>query len=656
MINTVSKLLLVVALLGWTPNVVAGTPDWLRAIAREHLPKYSDDTDAVTLLSEQVTSVNDDGEIKTVHRRAYKILRPQGRERGLVTVYFDNETRLTNLKGWSITAQGTEYEVKEKDAVETSIFSGALYQDTRHKLLKIPAAEPGNVIGYEYEQRGRPSILQDTWWFQDQIPVRRARFTLRLSKGWEFETFWLNRSAREAHSAGENQWAWELEDIPAIEDELSMPPWRAVAGRLAVSYYPGRAELSGRQLASWSAVGGWYARLAEGRRQTSPEIRQKVAELTSAASTTLDKIRTLAAFVQRDIRYVAIEIGIGGYQPHPAAEVFSNRYGDCKDKATLLSVMLREIGVDSYYVLINSRRRVVAEKFPSALNFNHAIVAMRLPKDDGSTTNLHCVGNHKLLGSLLFFDPTDPLTPLGYLPSSLQANYGLLVKDDGGELVALPLLSPSTNRLMRTAKLELTATGTLSGRVQEIRWGSSAASSRAQLIATPDLDRRKVQEKFLGEFLSRFTLGGFQVDNLENLDKHLVLNYGFVAENYAKPAGNLLLVRPRVLGQKSTDLLEQKERKYPIEFPTTSLETDTFEIALPSGYTVDELPAPVEANCDFASYKSQVEVTGNLLRYSRNYTVKDVWVPTERLAELKKFYRQIADDERSSVVLKRSAP
>ena len=70
--------------------------------------------------------------------------------------------------------------------------------------------------------------------------------------------------------------------------------------------------------------------------------------MTASETTTLEKMQTLAAFVQRDVRYVGIELGIGGYQPHPAAEVFAHRYGDCKDKATLLRSMLREIGVDSY--------------------------------------------------------------------------------------------------------------------------------------------------------------------------------------------------------------------------------------------------------------------------------------------------------------------
>src|SRR5215471_7108713 len=326
------------------PIARASTPDWLRALAGQPLPHYRDNTSAVIMLDEQVTSVDHDGEIKTVHRRAYKILRPEGRDYGRLVVYFDHETRLTYLKAWSISAQGTEYEVKEKDAVETSPFEEALYLDTRLKLLKIPAAEPGSIIGYEYEQRRRPFVLQDMWRFQDELPVRRSRFVLRLPDQWQYRAHFLNHAAVEPQRLGEHQWTWELQDVPAIEEEPSMPSWRGIAGRLAVTYFPAHSLSRGNTYRSWQDVGQWYGQLAASSREETAQLNQKVTELTAGQSTQMDKVRRLAAFVQREVRYVAIEVGIGGYQPHPAGSVLSNRYGDCKDKATLLATMLRKIG------------------------------------------------------------------------------------------------------------------------------------------------------------------------------------------------------------------------------------------------------------------------------------------------------------------------
>src|SRR2546429_9895187 len=109
-------------------------------------------------------------------------------------------------------------------------------------------------------------------------------------------------------------------------------------------------------------------------------MQQKVASLVAAATTAVDKMVALAKFVQQDIRYVAIELGIGGIQPHAAGEVFQHHYGDCKDKATLMGAMLKEIGVDSYYVIINSERGSVTPETPAHKDgFDHAIIAVKLP-------------------------------------------------------------------------------------------------------------------------------------------------------------------------------------------------------------------------------------------------------------------------------------
>lgn len=138
------------------PLASAAPPDWLQAIAREQLPKYTDDVPAVMLRNEQIATVKGNSEVTTVYRRAYNILRPEGRHYGTVRIYFDSETRVASLKGWSISAAGASYEIGEKEAIDTVLFTDNLYEDTRQKVLRIPAAEPGAMFGYEYEPGGHP--------------------------------------------------------------------------------------------------------------------------------------------------------------------------------------------------------------------------------------------------------------------------------------------------------------------------------------------------------------------------------------------------------------------------------------------------------------------------------------------------------------------
>lgn len=631
-------------------------PEWLRAAAQEKLPAYPADTVAVQLLDDEQTTVKDNGDIETRYRYAFRLLRPEASNRyGTVVVSFDNETKISSLKGWTITPQGTQLEVKEKDAAEVSVADFADFSDVRAKVVKLPEANPGAVIGYEYVQKHRPFVFEDDWEFQRRIPTLRSSFALQIPAGWEFTSSWANYPEQKEEETQATVHHWEVHDIPGIDVESDMPPWRSVAARMDIKYFPRDPALRAKTSGTWNDLGAWYANLTSASRTPTPELQQKVAALTANLTDPVARMRALASYVQRQVRYVAIEIGIGGFLPHPAGQVLANSYGDCKDKATLLGSMLKLMGIDSYYVLIDTERGEVNPQFPS-LSFNHVILAIRLPESADAST-LYATVNDPKLGRLLFFDPTNEYIPFGYLPGYLQNNFGLLVTENGGELVDLPLVSPNVNRLLRTAKFDLSPTGTLTGQVEELRWGGPAASSREQFLEVPPAKRVTIVEDFLGSFLSGFVLGGASVGNLDRFDESFLLNYKFVAQDYAQAAGNLLIVRPRVLGSKGVFIFTEngKPRKYPIQFDEPTLQSDIFDITLPAGYVVDELPKPVQAQCDYASYKTSVQVDGDVLHYTRSYEVKDVYVPADKLSEVRSFFQKVADDERSSAVLRRAS-
>ena len=640
------------------PAAKAGdAPQWMHALVNAPLPPHDEKADAVVLYAENILNVQGNGKIKSIERRAYKILRPGGREHGTLYTFFDSETKITAIHGWCIPAQGKDYEVKDKDTVETatSFLNGELASDTRVKILRIPAPDPGNIIGYEIEQEDRPYILQREWSFQETDPVRETRYTLQLPPGWEYKAIFLNYPEVKSTASGNNQWQWVLNNVDSIRVEDDMPPWQAVAGQMIVSFFPPGSGQS-RGFDNWNDMALWETGLVRGRREATPDIKAKTASLTAGTPAVTAKMNALARFVQDDIRYVAIELGIGGWQPHAASDVFAHKFGDCKDKATLMSTMLKEIGVDSYYIIVNTKRGTVNAGTPAVNWFNHVILAVKLP-DAANESTLTAILPHKTLGRLLIFDPTDELTPFGHLRGPLQANYGLLVTESGGELVQLPTQATSMNGTRRMATMTLASTGTLSGEVVETRLGDQASSQRYALrSAATDKDKIKPIETLLGHSLATYHITKASVSNLMQSDQPFGYNYSVIAESYAKPAGSLLLVRPRILGNKSSDLLETKEpRKFPVEFTGPSLDSDTFEITLPPGYEVDDLPPPVDADFGFAAYHSKTEVNGNKLRYIRTFEVKDVTVPLAQVDNLKKLYRMIAGDERNTAVIKPAA-
>jgi hypothetical protein len=628
----------------------AGTPDWLRSLAQQPPKKYADDVNAVVLVDDQEVTVRDAGDIVTHERIAFRILRPEGKEYAELGLHFDNETKIGFLHGWSITAKGQEYEAKEKDAVERSLTSDEIFSDVKYKILALPGADVGTVIGFEFEQKDRPFLFQDFWQFQRRIPVEHSKYTLHLPAGWEYRANWINH-AEQSPVEQNGAYVWEVRDVSHIQHELRRPPDRALAGTMIVTFFS--EKIKSQTFRTWNDLGLWYSQLTAGTRQPSPALQQAVQQLAPASLPLFDRIRALARFAQRDVRYAAIEVGIGGLKPHPAADVFAHRYGDCKDKATVLSTMLAQIGVKSFYMPIHDERGIYTDKTPPNRGFDHVILAIQLT--DGTYAKpLPAMYEHIKLGHLLIFDPTNEVVPLGQLPAYEQDSFALLVTDDGGELIHLPLSKPELNRITRTAKLALLPDGSVKGEVEEVQTGSMAAASRMSFADQTAADRRKTLERFLGKMVGNFQLDRVDADNLDDIDKDLIIRYKFTAEHYAKNAGPLLLVRPRVLGEKIGALDSTKPRHYPYEFDVPTLQTDTFQFDLPDGYKVDELPEAAKADFTFAEYSSRIENDGATLKYTREYRVKATSVPAERIGDLSKFFREINQDERNMAVLKKA--
>ena len=641
------------------PRAMASSeaPPWMHALVGATLPAYDEKTNAVLLYSDTNVTVLSTDKIRTHVREAYKILRPEGRNRGTVEVGFYTGRKIKSLHGWCIPAQGKDYEVKDKDALEASSGPGfELYSDVKVRVLKIPAPDPGNIIGYEYEVEEQPFWLQDVWEFQEIDPVRESHYSLQLPPGWVFKASWLFHPEVKPDETSGNALQWAVTDVKGIRREPDMPPWRGIAGQMIVSFFPSGGTSQKNEFTSWDGMGQWYGRLLSGRMEASDPIKLEVAALVAGKSSHLQKMEAIAQFMQHDIRYVEIQLGIGGWQPHAATDVFSHKYGDCKDKANLMRTMLREIGVDSYHLVINVERGSVGRDTPAHHAFNHAILAIKLP-DEAKDQSLVAVMQHPKLGRILFFDPTDEVTPFGQLKGNLQANYGLLVTPDGGELVELPQEPTAMNGIQRTGKLTLEANGTLKGDVQEVRIGDRAWQERWGLrMVTNNADRIKPIESLLAGSLSSFQITKASVVNFEQTDQPFGFNYSFQSNNYAKNAGNLLLVRPRVLGAKGRGVLETKEpRRFPFEFEGPVRDTDSFDITLPPGYEVDELPPPTDVEYSFGSYHSKTEVQGHILHYARTMEIKELSVPVSQMDELKKFYRIIATDERNTAVLKPAA-
>jgi len=315
--------------------------------------------------------------------------------------------------------------------------------------------------------------------------------------------------------------------------------------------------------------------------------------------------------------------------------------------------MLSQIGVKSYYLLVNTQRGIVDEKSPPMAFFDHMIIAISLPEASYSKS-MPAIYQHPKLGRLLIFDPTNEYVPFGQIPPYEQANYGLLVGDRGGELIQLPLSQPEANGVLRNAKLKLLPDGTLQGEIEERYTGFNAMIGRAFLQHETENDRKKIIERLVANSLGNFQLDKYELLNANDIDQDLIIKFNFSAAHYAKNAGSMLLVRPRVLGELAGRWDANKPRHYAYDFRAPFLDRDSIEISLPEGFKVDELPDPAKATFPFAEYVSKTESAEGVLKYTREYKQTATEVSMDQMDQLKKLFGQINLDEKNMAVLKKA--
>lgn len=626
-------------------------PDWVMQAATPSAPYPAAwrDAKAIFLLEDTLVTVQPDGHATERYRAVVKILRPQGREYATPVAGFSKDEKLYSFHVWSIGPDGHHYAMKDSEYGERGVAAeGMLYVDERIKTALPPGADPGGIVAWETETQIPSYLSEDTWGFQNPVPTVHSMYELDLPAGWHQIAVWSHHARLEPTEVSANHFQWEQNNIDGIDlDDIPLAPaWEALAGRMTVHFAQNPLPQGD---ALWAQIGNWYTNLAAPRTEGGADVASTARSMAGQGDF-MDRLTKIADFMQQQIRYVGIEIGIGNLQPHPAEDVFRYRYGDCKDKATLMIAMLDAVGIRATWVSVDTHRGMIDPGAPSLMG-NHAITAIEIPKGYDNP-RLQAVVTAKTGKRYLIFDPTNEYVSIGQLPAYLQGGYGLLSEGQDSQVIQLPVLTPDEDKTERLAKFELAPDGTLKGDVTVLRSGASAWSLRGQLAADTDKDQRQMLERQLQTDFSEFTLGTEKAENVRTLDKPLEMEYQVTAPLYAKTAGNLLLVRPRVLGSDARGL-DDKPRNVPISFSALGTWQDDFAVKIPAGYAVDDVPDPVTVDMGFASYHSEVKAESGTLHYERTYVLKKLQLDPGDYGKLRKLEAVIATDENSDAVLKK---
>ena len=606
--------LTVVGVLGMAvPTHAADLPGWLAEASKQSSPALEAGADAVVLHDEESVTVQSDGRILTKRRYAVRVLNKDGAAAAAMReVYETSGSEIRTLRGW-LFVDGRVLELGKPETADLALVDNDVYNEARIRVLAAKQAPTaGMVFGGESEKLERSVFSQVEWWLQDRWPVYRVRRSLTLPRGWDAKSVTLNHAAIQPTVDGSTR-TWGANDLKAPPEEPAGPPSSSLVPRVAVTYFG--AQSGDAAFDNWTAVSRWLSGLQDPQAKATPALSDRARQLTASATTQLAKIRAVAAHAQA-VQYISIQTGIGrggGYKPHAAADVLQKNYGDCKDKANLMRALLATLDIPSYLVGIYAGDATyVKEEWPSPQQFNHAIIAIPVPRE----TKLPAVA-HGESGSVLFFDPTDEHTPLGELPLTLQGSLGLIVSPTEGRLTRMPVTAPESHARVRTIQASIAADGAFAATIRTSSTGDPASQERAFFKgATKDQYVRLLETEVRSQVPgARLTLGTVGDDRDTN---RFELTLTLESRAFAQGLQNgLVLVGAPSLG-RLLPVLPGGARTSPVVLEPVE-QSDRFELTIPPGLVVDELPSPNAMDTPFGRF--DVKWTAEGTRITRTLTL-----------------------------------
>jgi len=573
-----------------------------------------------TLVDLQVTTVFPNGLASRFHQIVFQPLTDAAAAEAREYAFsFEADTETVQLRGAKIHKKGGQImEAIESGEGPSDNPSIAMYTSARAFYVHFPRLDPGDVVELLYRvedvtpRNAFADYFGEVVYLQGTDPIARSEYVLITPKSRQFyfnkpNVVGLKQSVEEKGDA--KIWKFLAEEVQPIESEPMQPPLGESLGHVHVSTYK-----------SWDDMGRWYWGLVRDQFTADDEVRRRVAEITKGATDDKARVRAVYDFVVQKTRYVALEFGIHGFKPYRCAQIFARGFGDCKDKATLIVTMLKELGIPATIVIVRTGMRGDFGTEPASLApFDHAIAYV--PSMD------------------LYLDGTAEWTGSNELPAMDRGSLALQINEGKPKLVHMP--DPPASESVSSKRVEAAVAPDGSAQVDwRIEVTGSSASSWRQRFHAKATQKQRVQED-LSSDLQGAEIAQVTSNDLEDIEKKVELRAKGKAPSFARKDGESWTVQVGAREHMVRSWAPLSTRRRDVRIQALSTQENETVVKLPQGAKVLGAPHPAEGKTPFGSFKVDVETNGGTVRVKTTVALTRSRIPAAEYAAFRAFCEQI---------------
>jgi tetratricopeptide (TPR) repeat protein len=509
-----------------------------------------------------------------------------------------------------------------------------VYTDYRQKHITVPGLRPGEVLEYDMVTVIHTPLAAGQFWADYDFDKTNIMLDEELDVDVPADRPLKLKSKagmdpKISEDNGRRIYHWTSSHLEREDDQKDKDKDKEKDKKKKKKADDDRPDVQLTTFVSWEQIGRWYAALEKDRRAPSPEVRAKAEELTKGLNTQLDKVEGLYDYVAKNFRYVSLSLGLGRYQPHSAADVLHDQYGDCKDKHTLLASLLEAEGLHASSVLINSSRKLDPD-VPSPSQFDHVITMLPLGHEE------------------VWMDTTAEVAPFRLLAFSLRNKLALVIPADGStpHLEETPADTPMPDTEVSDIEGKVNEIGKLEAHVHYTFRGDEELMLRSIFRRVPEAQWQRVVENV------NAGMGG-DITNLKVSDpaatrEPFTMSYDVAKPNFldwSKKKADLTLPLcqfnlPELAAADDDDSAPDAES---LKLGPKAEYVYKIKLELPAKYTA-HAPLPLSVRRDYAEYDATYKLDGTTFTAARTLTMRQDELPATRSTDYQAFRRAVGSD------------
>ena len=571
-------------------------------------------------------------------RFAVTIFNKDKRDEGFLYLYHDKFHEIEELEGTIYDENGSVVrELDDDDIKDFSAYSSySLYEDSRRRSAELYYDKYPYTVEYYYEISYDGYLDWPDWYAQTSLdPVQKSSFEILLPANKKLR-YWCNNDSIKPKITNVDDdvlYSWEMSDLPKLSRDVVGDDIEDVT--TIVYTAPDKFEIEDHpgDMTSWNNFGNWIYNLYKGKEVLPETAKQEINSLIKPGDNTIQKIKELYRYMQSRTRYVSIQLGLGGWEPYDATFVHEHGYGDCKALSNYMTAILKEAGINSYYVLIRNGdyRYPMITDFPSN-QFNHVIVCVPVEKD---TVWLEC---------------TSQTMPFNHVGRGSENRHALMITPHGGVVVNTPVSKPEENSQYRKAFVDLSSSGHAKVNASVTWKGNQEDRIRFTIEEkSPEEKRRWVVNSI---DVPNLTLKNYAFSGIETPEDSIKLNTDCLIQRYGSVTGSRIFFQPNMMEKRSYIPPKVDERLSPVRFYYPFHDVDTVVYSIPKEYGIEMLPAETHLTTSFGEFISKSELTGgNKIIFTRSLIINEYSIPAESYPEYRQFISEIVKADKMQVVL-----